>query len=80
MYSRPSRHLLISSQQWKQQNNARNIFKDNNKDTRTTTGVFVVNVEDVLHIALLFPLLTLNKKMPAGLTSQSRHVKKNCYW
>ena len=30
----PSRHLTITCQQWKQQNN---LFKVNNKDTRTTS-------------------------------------------
>ena len=33
----PSRHLLVQSQQWKPQNNMGNLFKVNNKDTRTTS-------------------------------------------
>ena len=30
------------------------------------SGVFIVNFEQNSHIILVFPLLTLNKKMPAG--------------
>ena len=33
---KPSWRLLVQSQQWKHQNNARNLFKVNNKDTNTT--------------------------------------------
>ena len=29
--------------------------------------VFIVNFEQISHIILVFPLLTLNKQMPAGL-------------
>ena len=32
----PGRHLLVQSHQWKHQGNVRNLFKCNNKDTRTT--------------------------------------------
>ena len=32
----PSQDLLVQSQQWKHQKNARNLFKGNNEDTRTT--------------------------------------------
>ena len=32
-----SRHLLVQSQQWKHQNNMWNLFKVNNKDTKTTS-------------------------------------------
>ena len=39
-----------------------NLFKVNNKDTRTTSsGVFIVNFEMISHIALVFLLLILNK-------------------
>ena len=47
----PIRHLLVQSQQWKQQNNVWNLIKVNNRDnrdTRTTlltSGVFIVNFE-----------------------------------
>ena len=30
------------------------------------SGVFIVNFERILNILLVFPLLTLNKYMPAG--------------
>ena len=30
-------------------------------------GVFLDNVEQILHIVLVSPLLTLNKQKPAGL-------------
>ena len=33
----PSRHLLVQSQQLKHQNNVWNMFKVNNKDSRTTS-------------------------------------------
>ena len=32
----PSRQLLVYSQHWKHQKNVLNLFKVNNKDTRTT--------------------------------------------
>ena len=41
------------------------LFKINNKDTRwrywPCSGVFIVNFEQILHIILVFSLLTLNK-------------------
>ena len=42
--------------------------KFNSKDTRTTSiiCVFIVDFKQISHIALVFPLLTLNKKMPPG--------------
>ena len=48
------------------------MFNVNNKDTRMTTwrrsGVFiVVNFEHILHLCLVFSLLTLSRWMPAGL-------------
>ena len=36
-YCHPSRHLLIQSQQWKNQYNGWNLFEVNNKDTKTTS-------------------------------------------
>ena len=45
--------------------NNRNTFKVNNKDSKTTLmtspGVFIFNFEQILDIALLFSMLTLNK-------------------
>ena len=35
----------------------------------TSFGVYIVNFEQISHTASNFPLLTLNKKMPAGLLS-----------
>ena len=46
-----------------------NMFKINNKGTRTTrrSGVFIVKFEHISHLALVFLLLTLNMKLPAGI-------------
>ena len=35
------------------------MFKVNNKYTRTTTGVFIANLEHILHLVLVFLLWTL---------------------
>ena len=43
----------VKSQQQEHQNNARNLFK--------VKSVFIVNFEQISHIILMFPLLTLNK-------------------
>ena len=57
-----------------------NMLKVNNKDTRTTplsllltlnifwcrSGVFIANFEHILHLALVFLLLTLSRRIPAG--------------
>ena len=59
------------------------LFKVNNSNTRTIyskltkktterrqlrcSGVSIANFKKILHIVLMFLLLTLNKKMPAGL-------------
>ena len=32
----PNQHLFVQSQQWKQHSNIWNLFKINNKNTRTT--------------------------------------------
>ena len=50
------------------------LFKVNNRKTTIIceisfcSGVFIVNSERISHIVLVFPLLTLNKKMTAGMT------------
>ena len=49
----PSRYLLVQSQQWKYQNNVWNLFKVNNKETRT--------MNDVIDIFLKSLLLTLSR-------------------
>ena len=47
------------------------MFKGNNKDTKRCqqyrSGVFIVNFEHISHLVLVFLLLTLNRKMPAGM-------------
>ena len=42
-------------------NNVSDIFKVNNKDTRTTSGASIVNFEHVPHFILLILLLNSNK-------------------
>ena len=46
-----------------------NIFKINNKDTRTTrgSGVFIFKFEHISYLVLVFLLLTLNMKLPPGI-------------
>ena len=55
------------------QNNVWDLFKVNYKDLKTLEwrhwrryGVFLVNFEQIPHIALVFPLLTLNNWLPAA--------------
>ena len=43
------------------------MFKVNNKYTRTTPGVFIVNFEHISQLVLVFLLLTLNRQILAGL-------------
>ena len=68
----PSQYLLVQSQQWKPQNKW-NLFKINNKDTTVEQrhwrrfSDFIVNSEQISHIALVFPWLTLDKQMLVGL-------------
>ena len=38
---------------------------------RRRSGAFIVNVEHIWNIALVFPLLTLNKYMPAGIIANT---------
>ena len=40
-----------------------NIFKVNNKDTRTTSDTFIAKFEHISHFILLLILLNLNKEM-----------------
>ena len=67
----PNRDFLVKSQSWKHQGNVWNLFK---LETETSerhhwrrSGVFILNFEQILHITLVFPLLTLNKYLSAGL-------------
>ena len=45
------------------------MFKVNNKGYRKTgpSGVFIVNFEHILHLVVVFLLLTLNMTIPTGL-------------
>ena len=36
------------------------MFRVNNKDTKKTSGVFIVNFEHISHLFLVFLLLTLD--------------------
>ena len=51
------------------------MLKVNDKGTRTTpwrrSGVFIVNFEHFSHLVLVFPLLTLNMKLPDGIPIQN---------
>ena len=44
------------------------MFKVNNKDPTTTPMVHysIVNFEHILHVVLVFPLLTLSEQVNAG--------------
>ena len=48
----PSQYSLLQSQHWKHQNNMRNMFKDNHRDTKKRS---------VTSFWSLYCLLTLNK-------------------
>ena len=63
--STPDGIYLLKSEQWKHQNDMRNMFKVKNKDTRMRSmasfGVSIVNFKQISHIVLVFSLLTLKK-------------------
>ena len=40
----PNRHLIVQCQQWEHQNNVWNLFKVNNKETRTTTFTVLISL------------------------------------
>ena len=58
---------MIQNQQSKHRNNVWDLLKVNHEDTDTNEviDVFIVNFGQISHIALVFPLLTLNKQMQA---------------
>ena len=58
---RPSTIFIFKVSKKIHLSNMSNIFTVNNKDTRTTSGVSVVNFEHTLHYILLLTLLNLNK-------------------
>ena len=53
------------------------MFKVNNKDTRTTPMAlsFIVNFEHILHLDLVFQLLTLSRLMTAGNVKNNKVLK-----
>ena len=64
--------LLVQNQWWKHQKNVWDLFKINNKDTRTTSLMSFFcfcchSGTDLSELALIFQLLTFNKKMPAAI-------------
>ena len=54
------------------------MFIVNNKDTRTRhwcrSGIFIVNFEHILHLVLVFLLLTLNMQLPAGFVVNGLNI------
>ena len=58
---------MVQNQQSKHRNNVWDLLKVNHEDTDTNEviDVFIVNFGQISHIALVFPLLTLNKQMQA---------------
>ena len=59
-------HLLFESQQWKRQNNVRNMLKSTmiktpERGQSRHSSFFVVNFEHIWYIILVSPLLHLNK-------------------
>ena len=56
------------------------MFKVTSKDARTIWRrfcVFIVNFEHILHLVLVFLLLTLNMQLPAGLIHLHMFCNKN---
>ena len=52
------------------------MFNVSNKDTRMVSGIFIVDFEHISHLVLVFPLLTLNMQLSAGLTVSDCHILK----
>ena len=63
----PTQHLLVQIQQRKHQRNVWNMFDVNSKSPEQHQwgrfGVLIVNFQQISHIFLVLPLLTLNKYM-----------------
>ena len=54
-----------------------NMFKVNNKSTKTiSSGVFIINFENVLNLFLVFLSLTLNKYRLKSWISSTKYVRK----
>ena len=60
-YDLPTPHLLVHSQQWKHKNNVWRQWSH--------SGVFIINFEQTSHTVLVIALLTLNKLMTAGFST-----------
>ena len=56
-----SRHLLLESQNWNNQDNMRNMFNVDNKTLGRPSGVFITNLEQISHNVFVFLLMSLNK-------------------
>ena len=57
--------------------NVNNMFKVNNKSTKTiSSGVFIINFENVLHLFLVFLSLTMNKYRLKSWISSTKYVRK----
>ena len=52
------------------------MFRVNNKDTRTTPSVFIVNFEHISHLVLVFLLLTLSRLMLAEMSLFGKSIIK----
>ena len=50
------------------------MFKVNIKVDWHRSGVFIVNVEHILHLVLVFLLLTLNMQLPAGASNDNLQI------
>ena len=66
------RPVLVQSQQWKHQNNAWNLFKVNNKDTRTTSLVVLLSL-------LLISKIKISEKLNWAMlyVLKNAHLNKN---
>ena len=60
-----------------------NLFKVNNKDTRTKwrySSVFIVNIEQISQIVLVFALLTLNKQIQDSIVCFELETGESSNW
>ena len=60
-----------------------NLFKVNNKDTRIKwrySSVFIVNIEQISQIVLVFALLTLNKQIQDSIVCFELETGESSNW
>ena len=69
---------VFQSRQWKHQNINVNI-KDTRKRHEHCFGVFIINFEQISHIVLVFPSLTLKKRMPTKSVPLKSHLETQRY-